>query len=162
MRGYTQAEAAQLVGLSNGIAIFGYLAAAWVGEYRMARRDTFALWTVLGAVALVALMWIPQARWQDLALYGLTGAFFYGSNAVVGALLTDLYPTRMRTTAYAACGSAPLTVGFALFPALVPLAVGSMGWQWSFSLMIAPLLLVAAVAALTLPRIISGRDVDEA
>jgi MFS family permease len=161
VRGYSQAEAAQLVGLSNGIAIFGYLAAAWVGEYRMPRRDTFALWTVLGAIALVALMWIPQARWQDLALYGLTGAFFYGSNAVVGALLTDLYPTRVRTTAYAACGSAPLTVGFALFPALVPLAVGSIGWQWSFSLMIAPLLLVAALAALTLPRIISGRDVDE-
>lgn len=67
----------------------------------------------------------------------------------------------MRTTAYAACGSAPLTVGFALFPALVPLAVGSIGWQWSFSLMIAPLLLVAALAALTLPRIVSGRDVDE-
>jgi len=161
VRGYSQAEAAQLVGLSNGIAIFGYLAAAWVGEYRMTRRDTFALWTVLGAIALVALMWVPQARWQDLALYGLTGAFFYGSNAVVGALLTDLYPTRMRTTAYAACGSAPLTVGFALFPALVPLAVGSIGWQWSFSLMIAPLLLVAALAALTLPRIVSGRDVDE-
>ena len=161
VRGYSQAEAAQLVGLSNGIAIFGYLAAAWVGEYRLTRRDTFAIWTVLGAIALIALMWIPQARWQDLALYGLTGAFFYGSNAVVGALLADLFPTRMRTTAYAACGSAPLTVGFALFPALVPLAVQSIGWQWSFSLLIAPLLIVSALAALTLPRLASGRDVDE-
>ncbi len=161
VRGYSQAEAAQLVGLSNGIAIFGYLAAAWVGEYRMARRDTFALWTVLGAVALLALMWIPQVRWQDLALYGLTGAFFFGSNAVVGALLADLFPTRMRTTAYAVCGSAPLTLGFALYPALVPLAVERIGWQWSLSLMVAPLLLVAALAALTLPRIVSGRDVDE-
>jgi MFS family permease len=161
VRGYSQAEAAQLVGLSNGIAIFGYLAAAWVGEYRMTRRDTFALWAALGAVALVALMWVPQARWQDLALYGLTGAFFFGSNAVVGALLADLFPTRMRTTAYAVCGSAPLTVGFALYPALVPLAVAQIGWQWSFSLMVAPLLLVSALAALTLPRIASGRDVDE-
>jgi sugar phosphate permease len=125
------------------------------------RRDTFAIWTVLGAAALIALMWLPQERWQDLALFGLTGAFFYGSNAVVGALLTDLYPTRMRTTAYAACGSAPLSIGFALFPALVPLVVQSMGWQWSFSVMIAPLLLVAALAALALPRLRSGRDVDE-
>ena len=160
VRGYSPAAATTLVGLSNGIAIVGYLAAAWVGEYRMSRRDTFALWAVLGAVALVGLMWLPQARWQDLALFGITGAFFYGSNAVVGALLTDLYPTRMRTTAYAACGSAPLSLGFALFPALVPLAVQAIGWQWAFSLMIAPLLLVAAAAALTLPRLASGSEID--
>jgi len=160
VRGYSQSEAAQLVGLSNGIAIFGYLAAAYVGEYWMPRRDTFALWTLLGAAALVALMWLPQERWQDLALFGLTGAFFYGSNAVVGALLTDLFPTRMRTTAYAVCGSAPLSAGFALFPAIVPLVVQSAGWQWSFTVMIAPLLVLAAIAALALPRIVSGSDVD--
>jgi len=160
VRGYSPAEATTLVGLSNGIAIIGYLAAAWVGEYRLPRRDTFALWTLLGALALVGLMWLPQTRWQDLALFGLTGAFFYGSNAVVGALLTDLYPTRMRTTAYAACGSAPLSLGFALFPAIVPLAVQSIGWQWAFSVMIAPLLGVAAIAALALPRIASGSEID--
>jgi MFS family permease len=162
VRGYTAAEAAQLVGLSNGIAIFGYLAAAYVGEYWMTRRDTFALWTLLGALALVGLTWIPEERWQDLALFGVTGAFFYGANAVVGALLTDLFPTRIRTTAYAVCGSAPLSLGFALFPALVPLAVQSIGWQWAFSLMIAPLLLISALAALTLPKILSGGDVDAA
>ena len=162
VRGYSPAEATQLVGFSNGIAIVGYLAAAWVGEYRLPRRDTFALWTLLGAVALIALMWLPETRWQDLALFGLTGAFFYGSNAVVGALLTELYPTRMRTTAYAVCGSAPLSAGFALYPALVPLAVQNFGWQWSFTVMIAPLLLIAAGAALMLPRILSGSDVDSA
>lgn len=160
VRGYSQAEATTLVGLSNGIAIIGYLAAAYVGEYRMTRRDTFALWTVLGALALIGLMWLPQERWQDLALFGLTGAFFYGSNAVVGALLTDLYPTRMRTTAYAACGSAPLSAGFALFPAIVPLVVKSVGWQWTFSMLIAPLLLVAALAALALPRLASGSEIE--
>jgi MFS family permease len=162
VRGYSPAEATQLVGFSNGIAIVGYLAAAWVGEYRLPRRDTFALWTVLGALALIALMWLPETRWQDLALFGLTGAFFYGSNAVVGALLTELYPTRMRTTAYALCGSAPLSTGFAIYPALVPLAVQGFGWQWSFTVMIAPLLLVSALAALVLPRVLSGSDVDAA
>ncbi len=162
VRGYSPAEATQLVGFSNGIAIVGYLAAAWVGEYRLPRRDTFALWTVLGAIALIALMWLPETRWQDLALFGLTGAFFYGSNAVVGALLTELYPTRMRTTAYALCGSAPLSTGFAIYPALVPLAVQGFGWQWSFTVMIAPLLLVSALAALVLPRVLSGSDVDAA
>jgi MFS family permease len=68
----------------------------------------------------------------------------------------------MRTTAYALCGSAPLSAGFALFPALVPLAVQNFGWQWSFTVMIAPLLLIAAGAALLLPRVLSGSDVDSA
>jgi MFS family permease len=106
-------------------------------------------------------MWLPSERWHDLTLFALTAAFFYGSNAVVGALLTELYPTPMRTTAFAVCGSAPLSLGFALFPALVPLVVQTSGWQVAFTLLIAPLLLVSAAAALTLPKILSGRDVDE-
>ena len=160
VRGYTPAEAARIVGLSNLIAVIGYLGAAWVGEYLMPRRNTFALWCLLGAIALVGLMWLPQERWQDLLLFALTAAFFYGSNAVVGALLTELYPTRMRTTAFAVCGSAPLSAGFALFPAIVPLVVQSVGWQVAFSTMIAPLLLVSAAAALFLPNIRSGEEVD--
>ena len=160
VRGYTQAEATWLVGLANLIAIVGYLGAAWVGEYVLPRRNTFALWCLLGASALVGLMWLPSERWHDLVLFGLTTAFFYGSNAVVGALLTELYPTRMRTTAFAVCGSAPLSMGFALFPAIVPLVVQSSGWQVAFSTLIAPLLLVSAAAALVLPNIRSGGDVD--
>ena len=161
VRGYTPAEAAQLVGLSNGIAIVGYLAAAYVGEFLLTRRNTFAIWCALGAIALLGLMWIPQQRWQDLALFGLTGAFFYGSNAVVGTLLADLYPTRMRTTSYAVCGSAPLSLGFAIFPSVVPLAVKAMGWQWAFSALIAPLLIVSALAALALPDLRSGAEVAD-
>ena len=161
VRGYTPAEAAHLVGLSNGIAIVGYLAAAYVGEFLLTRRNTFAIWCALGAIALLGLMWIPQQRWQDLALFGLTGAFFYGSNAVVGTLLADLYPTRMRTTSYAVCGSAPLSLGFAIFPSVVPLAVKAMGWQWAFSALIAPLLIVSALAALALPDLRSGAEVAD-
>lgn len=161
VRHYTPAAAAQLVGLSNGIAIAGYLSAAWVGEFLISRRNTFAIWCALGALALLALMWIPRERWQDLTLFGLTGAFFYGSNAVVGALLTELYPTRMRTTSFAVCGSAPLSLGFAIFPSVVPLAVTSMGWQWAFSALIAPLLVVSALAALTLPNLRSGVAVED-
>ena len=42
----------------------------------------------------------------------------------------------------------------------VPLVVQTSGWQMAFSLLIAPLLLVSAAAALTLPNILSGRDID--
>jgi MFS family permease len=50
-RGYTPAEATMLVGLSNGIAIVGYLGAAWVGEYRMTRRAAWPDVDPAGALA---------------------------------------------------------------------------------------------------------------
>jgi len=162
IRGYTPAQAAALVGLSNGIAVLGYLAAAAVGEYAWTRRNTYALWCALGAVALVGLLWLPRERWEDLALFALTGAFFYGSNAVVGTLLTELYPTRVRATAYAVCGSAPLTVGFALYPSVVPVVVAAIGWQRALSVAIVPLLLASAAAALWLPNVRSGEEVADA
>jgi MFS family permease len=96
-----------------------------------------------------------------LALFALTGAFFYGSNAVVGALLADLYPTRMRATAYAACGSAPLSLGFAVYPLVVPLVVAHGGWQIAMSVAIAPLLVASALAALWLPDVRSGEEIAD-
>jgi MFS family permease len=161
VRGYTAAEAARLVGYSNGIAIVGYLTAAYVGEHVLTRRNTFAIWCLLGALALVAMTWLPQLRWHDLTLFALTAAFFYGSNAVVGALLADLFPTRMRTTSYAVCGSAPLSIGFAIFPSIVPVVVGAVGWQWTFTVAIVPLLLVSGAAALAQPNLRSGAEVED-
>ena len=161
VRGYTLAEATTLVGMGNGVAVLGYLLAAAVGEYVWTRRNTYALWCFLGALALLALVWLPNQRWQDLALFALTGAFFYGSNAVVGALLADLYPTRMRATAYAACGSAPLSLGFAVYPLVVPLVVAHGGWQIAMSVAIAPLLVASALAALWLPDVRSGEEIAD-
>ena len=161
VRGYSQADAAALVGSSNGIAVLGYLLAAVVGEYLWNRRNTYALWCVVGAVALLGLMWIPTDHRGDLLFFALTAAFFYGSNAVVGTLLTELYPTAMRATAFAVCGSAPLSIGFAFFPAIVPLVVASVGWQHAFSMLIVPLLFISAVAALWLPVLRSGEEVSD-
>jgi MFS family permease len=161
VRGYSPADAATLVGLGNGFAVAGYLVAAAVGEYLWTRRNTYALWCLLGAFALLALVWLPVERWQDLALFALTGSFFYGSNAVVGALLADLYPTRVRATAYAVCGSAPLSLGFAVYPAVVPLVVGVVGWKVAMSMAIAPLLVASALAALWLPNLQSGAEVAD-
>jgi MFS family permease len=157
VRGYTSSEAAWLVGLSNGIAVLGYMSAAFVGEYLITRRNTFVIWCVLGALALLALLWLPRERWHDVALFALTTSFFYGTNAVLGSLVTDIYPTRMRGTAYAVCGSAPLSIGFAVYPALVPLAVGASGWQPALTMLVVPMLAVSACAALMLPNLASGR-----
>ncbi len=159
-RGYTPSDAAWLVGLSNGIAAIGYLAAAYVGEYVTTRRNVTALWCALGAVALVALLWLPTMPWQDKLLFAITTSFFYGVNGVIATLLTELYPTRIRTTAYAVCGSAPLSVGFAVYPMVVPVAVAAFGWQWALTLAIAPLLVIVTLLSLLLPNLRSGTEVS--
>lgn len=157
VRGYSSADAAWLVGLSNGIAVIGYMSAAVVGEWFMTRRNTFVVWCALGAVALLALLWLPRERWHDVVLFALTTSFFYGTNAVLGSLITDIYPTRMRGTAYAVCGSAPLSIGFALYPSVVPLVVASSGWQPALTMLVVPMLIVSTVSALVLPNLASGR-----
>jgi len=161
VRGYSPAEAAWLVGLSNGVAIAGYLLAAAVGEFVTTRRNTFVIWCGVGAAMLLCLLWLPRERWHDLLLFALTTSFFYGSNAVVGAILADLFPTRMRSTAFAACGSAPLAVGFATFPAIVPLAVTAFGWQLALSILVVPLLLASAALCALLPNRASGQPLED-
>ena len=158
-RGYTPGEAAALVGLSNGIAIFGYLAAALIGEFVLTRRTVFALWCAGGAAGLMGLLWLSDGRGQDLIWYGATAAFFFGSQAVVIVLVAELFPASIRATAIAVCGSAPLSLGFAIFPLIVPFVIERIGWQAGLSLVVVPLLIASAAAALMLPNRASGLTV---
>jgi MFS family permease len=158
-RGYTPADAASLIGLSNGIAVFGYLAAALVGEFVLTRRTVFVLWCLGGAAALGGLLWLSHGRTQDIMWYGLTAALFFGSQAVVIVFVAELFPAAIRTRALAICASAPLSLGFALFPLVVPAAVTALGWQAGLSAVVIPLLAGAGLIALLLPNRASGLPV---
>lgn len=161
VRGYTPSEAADLVGLSNGIGIIGYLLAAVVGEYFMTRRNVFFLWALGGTFALVGLMWLPETRAEDMIWYALTAALFYGSLAVLPVLIAEIFPQEVRASALSICASAPLSLGFAVFPLIVPFVVGMVGWEMGFTIVICPLLLIAAAAALFLPNRASGLALED-
>jgi MFS family permease len=156
VRGYTPSEAADLVGLSNGIGIAGYLVAAFVGEFLMTRRNVFILWAFSGSLALAGLMWMPESRLEDIIWYSATAALFYGSLAVLPVLIAEIFPQEVRASALSACASAPLSLGFAVFPLIVPMVVGAVGWQLGFTVVICPLLIVAVIAAFFLPNRKSG------
>lgn len=160
VRGYTPSEAADLVGMSNGIGIFGYLLAAFVGEYLLTRRTVFVVWALGGALALAGLMWLPTTRLEDAIWYSATAALFYGSLAVLPVLVAEIFPQEVRVTALAACTSAPLSLGFAVFPVVVPFVVGMVGWQMGFTVIVCPLLLVSVAAALYLPNRKSGMGME--
>ena len=160
VRGYTPSDAALLVGLSNGIAVVGYVGAALMGEFVWSRRNVFIVWIAGGAFALLGLLWLSQGRTPDMLWYAVMATMFYGSNAVVPVLIAEIYPTSIRASGLAICASAPLTLGFAVFPMLVPLAIGRVGWEAGLSLVVVPLLLASVVAALCLPNRPSGLPVS--
>ena len=158
VRGYSQSDAASLVGISNFIGIGGYLLAAFVGEYLLTRRSVFIIWALGGTIALIGLLWFSESRTSDTIWYGLTAALFYGSLAVLPVLIAEIFPEEVRASALSVCASAPLSLGFAVFPLIVPFVVGSVGWQMGFSIIICPLLALSAMTALALPNLRSGDD----
>nr|WP_269745565.1 MFS transporter [Sphingomonas sp. Y57] len=160
-KGYTQADAAWTVGLSNGIAVFGYLMAALVGEFFMTRRNVFVVWSLAGAAALLGLLWLSDSRTSDVLWYGGMAALFFGSQAVVAVFVAELYPTSIRATALAVCASAPLSLGFAVFPLVVPYVIDAVGWTMGFSVVIATLLVASAIAAMMIPNRASGLEIAE-
>jgi MFS family permease len=159
VRGYSPSDAALLVGLSNGIAVVGYIGAALMGEFVLSRRNVFVIWCVAGAVALLGLLWASGGRTPDMIWYAVMATMFYGSQAVVPVLIAEIYPTSIRASGLAICASAPLTLGFAVFPMVVPMAISSVGWEVGLSIVVVPLLLASTVAALFLPNRRSGLPV---
>ncbi len=155
-RGYTPAAAASLVGLSNGIAVIGYLGAALVGEYWLRRRTVFALWTIGGALALLGLLWAPASHLTDMIWFSVMATLFYGAMAVLPVLVAEIFDQSIRATALGVCTSAPLGLGFAIFPLIVPLVVGHLGWQTGLTAVTVPLLVLGSLTTLSLPNRPSG------
>ena len=101
-----------LIGAGNLIGVLGYVLAAWVGEFVWTRRTTVVIWTLLGALMFQVVIWLPR-NWTELLLaYGVMSMFFYGSAAVKFAYLAEVFPTRLRATAMASCGSLAGHLGF--------------------------------------------------
>jgi MFS family permease len=66
----------------------------------------------------------------------------------------------VRASALSACASAPMSLGFAVFPLVVPVVVGAVGWQLGFTFIICPLLVLSVIAALFLPNRKSGVELE--
>ena len=126
----------------------------------MTRRNVFMLWALGGCIAFTGLMWLPQSRLEDTIWYAATAALFYGSLAVLPVLIAEIFPQEVRASALSACASAPLSLGFAVFPLVVPFLVGSLGWQTGLSIVICPLLFIAIIAAMFLPNRPSGMGLE--
>ena len=160
-RGFDVADAAFLVGLGNLIAVIGYALAAWVGEFVLTRRSTVVIWTMLGACCFVWLLWGTDTRGEALVAFSVMCMFFLGVAAVKFAFVAEVFPTRLRATGLAFCGSLAVTLGSATGPVLIGRTIGSHGWDVAFSAFGAAPLFLAGLAYLLIKPLPSGLDVDE-
>lgn len=160
VRGYEMATSAKIVGLSYAIGIFGYIAASFVGEFLLSRKVTIVLWCWLGAVALVGFIWLPRSPLEDILLCGLMAFFSFGTAAILTTFVLEQFPTRIRATG-AACASASVSLGFAVFPLLVASLVGHIGWQWSISLVVTPMLFLSGCAVLGMKSVKAGEEMAD-
>jgi len=150
-----------LIGAGNAIGILGYILAAFTGEFWMTRRNTVVLWTMLGAITFQAVVWLTTDFTNLLLTYGLMSMFFYGSAAVKFAYLAEVFPTRLRATAMASCGSLAVTLGSASGPYMVSLAVERVGWDVGYSAVVGVPLVLAGFLYIFLTPVPSGLEVEE-
>lgn len=160
-RGFESFDFSLLIGAGNAIGILGYVLAAVTGEFWMTRRNTVVLWTMLGAVMFQVVVWLSGDFQSLLLTYGLMSMFFYGSAAVKFAYLAEVFPTRIRATAMATCGSLAVTLGSATGPYMVSLGVERFGWDVGYAAIVGAPLLLAGFLYLFLTPVPSGLEVEE-
>ncbi len=160
-RGFDIASTATLVGLSNLIGVFGYLAAAWVGEFHLTRRTTTIVWTLLGSVWFMVFLWLTDGYWQSLAAFSVMAMFLLGTAAVKFAYIAELFPTRLRATGIAFSGSLAVTLGQATGPILIGALADRYDWNVAMFVGGALPLMLAGCLYLLLEPLPSGLDVDE-
>ena len=160
-RGFGIASTATLVGISNLIGIFGYLLAAWVGEFYLTRRTTTVIWTLLGSVFFMVFLWLSSGYWQSMLAFSVMAMFLLGTAAVKFAYIAELFPTRLRATGIAFSGSFAVTLGQATGPVMIGWLADIYGWNFAMFCGGALPLMVAGLLYLFLEPLPSGLDVDE-
>ena len=160
-RGYEAFDYSRLIGFGHLIGILGYVMAAFVGEFVMTRRNTVIVWTLLGAIMFQVVVWGTETYAQLLLAYGIMSMFFYGSAAVKFAYLAEVFPTHLRATAMASCGSLAVTLGSAAGPLMVAFAQDRYGWNVGYAMLVGIPLVLAGLLYFFLTPIPSGLEVEQ-
>jgi len=160
-RGLQSFDFSILIGTGNLIGVLGYILAAFTGEFFLTRRNTVVIWTLVGAMLFQVLIWLTNGYQQILITYSIMSMFFYGSAAVKFAYLAEIFPTRLRATAMATCGSLAVTLGSAAGPLMIAQAIEHWGWNLGYALLVGVPLTAAGLLYFFLKPIQSGLEVEE-
>ena len=123
-------SAAWLIVLQAG-AFLGYITFGWIAD-RIGRRPAFTLF-MIGATAVVPIFAFGARSAMTLLLIGpLVGYFAHGYFSMFGAMLAELFPTRIRASAQGFCYNSGRIAG-----ALAPYAIGAASTKYGLGFSIA-------------------------
>jgi MFS family permease len=115
-------------------AFFGYVTFGWIAD-RIGRRPAFTFFMIAATICVPLFAFGARSTLTLLTLGPLVGYFGHGYFSVFGAMLAELFPTRIRATAQGFCynfgrvasAAAPYTIGAAAatYGLAIPLAVSA-------------------------------------
>lgn len=116
--GLTMTKGAMWLILLQVGAFFGYITFGWIAD-RIGRRPAFTLF-MIGATAVVPIFAFQARSMFTLLFIGpLVGYFAHGYFSLFGAMLAELFPTRIRASAQGFCYNTGR-----LASAMAPYAIG--------------------------------------
>ncbi|HET7434256.1 MAG TPA: MFS transporter [Thermoanaerobaculia bacterium] len=111
-------SAAWLIVLQIG-AFFGYISFGWIAD-RIGRRPAFTAFMIAATIVVPLFAIYARTTLTLLTLAPLVGYFAHGYFSLFGAMLAELFPTRIRASAQGFCYNAGRLVS-----AAAPYAIGA-------------------------------------
>jgi len=122
--GLTVTKSAEwLIGLQIG-AFFGYISFGWIAD-RIGRRPAFTFFMIAAAIVVPIFAFGARSKWTLLTIGPLVGYFAHGYFSLFGAMLAELFPTRIRASAQGFCYNTGR-----LASAAAPYAIGAAAAQY--------------------------------
>ena len=118
-----------LIALQVG-AFFGYISFGWIAD-RIGRRPAFTFFMIAATLLVPLFAFYARTPMLLLTLGPLLGFFAHGYFSLFGAMLAELFPTRIRAGAQGFCYN-----GGRLASAAAPLLIGRASQTYSFALVI--------------------------
>ena len=118
-----------LIALQAG-AFFGYISFGWIAD-RIGRRPAFTFFMIASAVLVPLFAFYARTPVTLLTLGPLVGFFAHGYFSLFGAMLAELFPTRIRASAQGFCYNSGRVAS-----ALAPIAIGAAAQGHAFATVI--------------------------
>jgi sugar phosphate permease len=100
--GLTLTKSAQWSILLQIGAFFGYISFGWIAD-RIGRRTAFTLFMIVAAIVVPVFALEARSTLALLIVCPLVGFFCHGYFSMFGAMLSELFPTRIRASAQGFC-----------------------------------------------------------
>jgi MFS family permease len=132
-RGWSLQDTTTVVGNAYLIGAVGYVAASFVGDLWLTRRDTIVTWCTLGGIAFGVMIWWTSSLAGVVATFGLMTFFFYGAYAVIFTFIAESFPAHLRATAAGFSSSFAVELGLGIGPLALSYSIAAWGWEWAFT-----------------------------